>query len=118
MAPPRSGSSQAISPDVSTYVATNGDGTNPTNIFYMYNAMSGMAVDNCAFFYGTIRLENSAGINLTSGLVSCNVAVTGPATNRLAGNHIIPMQWQFGLSPTTIAEGNFTAQGPWEKNTR
>ena len=35
---------QAISPDVTKYIATNGDGTNPTNIFYMYDAMTGMAL--------------------------------------------------------------------------
>ena len=44
-------------------------------------------------------------------------AVTGPAANRLAGNYIIPLQWQFRLSPTTIAEGNFTDKGPWARNT-
>jgi hypothetical protein len=35
---------QAIAPDTSVYVATNGDGTNPTNIFYMFDAMTGMAL--------------------------------------------------------------------------
>lgn len=82
------------------------------------NAMNGMAVDGCAFFYGTIQLENCAGINITSGLVSCNLALTAPAANRLAGNYIIPLQWKHELSGGIIAEGNFTDKGPWEKNTR
>ncbi|MGZ3439798.1 MAG: TolB family protein, partial [Polyangia bacterium] len=33
---------QAIAPDTSIYVATNGDGTNPSNVFFMFDAMTGM----------------------------------------------------------------------------
>jgi hypothetical protein len=35
---------QAIAPDDSVYVATNGDGTSPTNTFFMFDAMTGAAL--------------------------------------------------------------------------
>lgn len=80
------------------------------------NAGNGMAISNCCFFYGTIRLENSRGVNITSGLISTAISTEGPDFNRIAGNHIIPQTFQFKFAPSTLVEGNFTKDGPWEHN--
>ena len=77
---------------------------------------NGMAISNCCFFYGTVRLENSCGVNITSGLISASIATEGPGFNRLSGNHIIPLTWTFEIAPSTLLEGNFTKTGPWEYN--
>jgi hypothetical protein len=82
------------------------------------NAAYGMAVDDCCFFYGAILIENSAGISITSGIIGCHITTDGPAANRIAGNYVIPESWEFKFCPATIAEGNFTAIGLWDKNTR
>jgi hypothetical protein len=76
-------------------------------------ARNGMSIDNCCFFAGGILLEDCAGINITSGTISCPVSVTGSAANRIAGNYVIPDQATFQCSPATIVDGNFSAAGPW-----
>jgi hypothetical protein len=80
------------------------------------NAAYGMAIDNCCLFCGTIRLENCAGINITSGILSANVEIVGKAANRIAGNYIIPDKFTFNFNPTAIVQDNFTETGPWDKN--
>lgn len=78
--------------------------------------LNGMAISNCCFFYGSIRLENCQGINITSSLIGCSVATAGDNFNRFAGNHIIPEHQKFDFAPATMIEGNFTTKGPWELN--
>jgi len=81
------------------------------------NALNGMAIDGCCFFYGTILLENSVGMNITSGLIGCTVKTVGEGANRIAGNHIVHMDtFQYEIAPATVVEGNFTSEGPWEHN--
>ena len=86
------------------------------------NAANGMVIDGCCFFYGAIRLEGCAGINITSGIIACAVSTKGTGANRIAGNYIITETgsttppWPFELSNSTIVEGNFTKQGLWDKN--
>lgn len=77
---------------------------------------NGMTISNCCFFYGTIRLENCRGVNITSGLISASIASDGPDFNRLSGNHIIPLTFEFELAPSTLLDSNFTKTGPWEHN--
>ena len=77
-------------------------------------AKNGMAITNCCFFYGTIKLEKSCGVTISSGLISASISTEGEEFNRISGNHIIPMQWQFAVSPSTICEGNYTKAGPWK----
>jgi len=74
---------------------------------------NGMAISNCCFFYGTLRVEESAGVNVTSSQLSCSVETAGEATNRFAGNYVIPAGWKFEFGPHDIVEGNFTKDGPW-----
>ncbi|MFN0197236.1 MAG: hypothetical protein ACKVT0_10870 [Planctomycetaceae bacterium] len=77
----------------------------------------GMAIDNCCFFYGTIFLDETTGVQITSGLVSCHVKTTGEKSNRFAGNYIIPGEsWTFEFSEKTIVEDNFTKEGAWQRN--
>lgn len=78
------------------------------------NVKYGMAISDCCFFYGTILLENCVGVNLTNGILSCNVKTVGEGANRVAGNYVIPESWSFEFSPSTIVKDNFTANGPWE----
>jgi hypothetical protein len=73
----------------------------------------GMAISNCCFFYGTLRVEDSAGINVTSSQLSCSVETPGEKANRFAGNYIIPLEWKFKFSEKDIVEGNFTKDGRW-----
>lgn len=77
-------------------------------------AKNGMAITNCCFFYGTIKLEKSCGVTISSGLISASISTEGEEFNRISGNHIIPMQWQFAVSPSTICDGNYTKSGPWK----
>jgi hypothetical protein len=79
---------------------------------------NGMAIDNCCFFFGEIRLENCKGINLTDGILGCSLRIDGDKYNRVAGNYVIPANWTFTLAPTTLIQGNFTEAGPWDKNSR
>lgn len=78
------------------------------------NVKYGMAISNCGFFYGTIRIENSQGVNLTSSLISASMMTEGPKANRVAGNHLLPEKFSFQFAPATIVEENFTSDGPWE----
>jgi hypothetical protein len=80
------------------------------------NAGNGMAISNCCFFYGAIRLENSRGVNITSSLISAAISTEGPEFNRIAGNHIIPLTFRFEFAPATLIDGNFTKDGAWEHN--
>ena len=79
-------------------------------------ALNGMNITGCCFFYGTLQLENSVGINVSGGSISCFVTTIGTKANRIAGNYIIPETFTFTLAPSTIVEGNFTEKGLWEKN--
>lgn len=74
---------------------------------------NGMVISNGCFFYGSIRIEDSEGVNVTSSLISCSVHTEGTKANRFAGNHIIPDQWKFEFGPRDIVEANFTKEGPW-----
>ena len=78
------------------------------------NVRHGMAVGGCCFFYGSILLENSVGVNLTAGLIGCPVTSTGSGANRIAGNHVILKTGPWQLSPSTIVQDNFTENGPWQ----
>jgi len=73
----------------------------------------GMAIDGCCFFYGTIGLEESRGVNITDGLISCAIKSFGGGANRIAGNHVILRNEKWELAPSTMVEGNFTEAGPW-----
>ena len=78
---------------------------------------NGMTVDNCCFFYGDITLEDSKGVVISGGEIGCNLFTRGEGINRFAGNYIVPIPGiceRFEFSPSTIIEGNFTAEGPWE----
>ncbi len=77
-------------------------------------ARNGMAISNCCFFYGTIKLEKSCGVTISSGLISASISVDGEEFNRISGNHIIPLEWTFAVSPSTICDGNYTKTGPWK----
>lgn len=77
---------------------------------------NGMAISNCCFFYGTIRLEKSQGINITSSLIGSSISTEGEKFNRFSGNHIFPEEQKFEFSAATIVDGNFTKNGPWELN--
>lgn len=74
---------------------------------------NGMAITNSCFFYGTIKLEKSCGVTISSGLISASISVAGEEFNRISENHIIPLDWTFAVSPSTICEGNYTKAGPW-----
>lgn len=89
---------------------------NARNALWCKNAANGMAITNCCFFYGTIKLENSRGVTISSGLLSCNIATEGDDANRIAGNHVIPLTFAFQLAPKTQVVGNFTKEGDWERN--
>ena len=83
------------------------------------NARNAMAIDGCCFFYGSILLEDSVGINITSGQIGCSVAAAGEGVNRIAGNHILHTDmFEYEFSDSTIVEGNFTAEGAWQQNNR
>lgn len=87
---------------------------NQRHALWASNVENGMAISNCCFFYGTIRLENCRGMNITSGLISASIATAGPEFNRISGNHIIPLSFTFQFAPATLLEGNFTKDGPWK----
>ncbi len=80
---------------------------------------NGMSIVNCCFFYGTLRVENSVGINIADGIIGCSVSVAGAYANRISGNYIIPDQyWKYDIDQVTIVQGNFTKDGQWSKNAR
>ncbi|MCX5661066.1 MAG: hypothetical protein NTW19_15365 [Planctomycetota bacterium] len=80
------------------------------------NAGNSMTIDNCCFFYGAIEIIDSAGIGVTSGLINCHIRTRGPRANRIAGNYIIPGEYEFDFAPATRVEGNYTDAGAWERN--
>ena len=80
------------------------------------NVRHGMTIGGCCFFYGSIRLEDSVGVNINSSIISCDLEVSGAGINRIAANYIIPRQWNFDFTPTSIVADNFTAKGLWDKN--
>lgn len=82
------------------------------------NVCYGMAFDNCAFFTGGIRIENSKGVNIASGIISCGITVAGEGVNRIAGNYMILREERIELTPATIVEGNFSENGPWAPSER
>ena len=79
---------------------------------------NGMAIDNSCFFYGAIRIEDSKGVNITSGIIGCSIETVGKGVNRIAGNYVIPQGMTYTFTPETIVQDNFTDNGPWEKNLR
>jgi len=81
-------------------------------------ARNGMTISNCCIFCGELIIEDCAGVNLTSGIISCDVRVRGDAANRISGNYIIPGEYRFEMAPPTLVQDNFTDAGPWEMNTR
>jgi len=76
------------------------------------NVTNGMPVDACCFFDGTMLIEDSTGVSVTSGIISCPVKVTGKGVNRIAGNYVIPKDRAFDVSDSTIVQDNFSAEGP------
>jgi hypothetical protein len=85
-----------------------------------------MAIDGCAFFYGSIVLKNCLGMNITSGLIGCSIDTTeSPLPNRIAGNYVIEgksLKRTFKFSPATIVQDNFglnlpVKPGSWRHNT-
>ena len=77
---------------------------------------NGMALDNCAFFGGEILLDNCRGVNLSSGIIAGNVITRGEGANRIANNYMIVPNKTLEFCSATVIEGNFTDNGPWEKN--
>ena len=76
---------------------------------------SGMAITGCCFFYGTLLVEDSAGVNISEGMLSCHVVTKSELANRISGNYIISESHaSFKFAPSTIVNGNFTKAGPWE----
>ena len=61
-------------------------------------------------------IEDCAGINLTSSIISCSVKVEGSAANRIAGNYIIPGEHAFEFCESTCLQSNYTADGSWVLN--
>jgi len=76
------------------------------------NVANGMLIDACCFFDGTMLIEDCVGVSVTSGIISCPVKVTGDRANRIADNYVIPKGRVFDVSPSTIVQNNFTADGP------
>lgn len=84
---------------------------------YCNKVQYGMAFNGCNFFYGTIRLENSMGVNIGDGIIGCSITTIGTNANRISGNYIIPDQTTtFDFAPSTIVTDNFTSTGLWDKN--
>jgi hypothetical protein len=79
---------------------------------------NGMAIDNSCFFGATIRLDDSKGVNITSGIIGCSIETVGKGVNRIAGNYVIPRDMTYTFTPQTIVQDNFTDNGPWDKNRR
>jgi len=67
---------------------------------------NGMLINSCCFFGATMLIEESEGVNVTSGIIACNVKVIGEKTNRIAGNNIRG-DFTYEFSPSTIVQDNF-----------
>ncbi len=70
---------------------------------------NGMVINSCCFFGGTLLIQDSEGVNVTSCIIACHVKVTGENTNRIAGNHIRGDKGAFTyeFEPSTIVQDNF-----------
>lgn len=80
---------------------------------WAHGVQNGMNITGCCFFYGTILLQSSTGVNISNGSMSCNLQTVGPGVNRIAGNFVIPLDFSVALAPSTLCDGNFTESGPW-----
>lgn len=83
------------------------------------NVENAMVIEGCAIFYGTIKLEDSVGVNISSGMIGCSVdARHNTKANRIAGNFVIenPPGYTFEFSPSSIVADNFDADGLWRHN--
>lgn len=78
------------------------------------NVAYGMLLSNCAIFTGTLRVENSVGLNVTDGIISSDVEVIGDGANRFSGNYIIQEKYAMKFAPSTIVKDNFSSKGAWE----
>lgn len=88
---------------------------NERNALWAKNVAYGMTFSNNCFFYGQIVIEDSVGVNIQGGQISCSVLVSGKGVNRVADNYVIPEAFRFTFTPATIVQNNFTATGPWGK---
>lgn len=89
---------------------------NERKAIYARGVQNGMTIGNCCFFYGEIAIEDSVGVNVQNGQISCGVTVSGKGVNRIADNYVIPRDCAFQFTPTTIVSDNFAADGPWKLN--
>lgn len=71
---------------------------------------NGMLINSCCFFGGTMLIEDSEGVNVTSGIIACDVKVIGEKTNRIAGNNIRG-DFTYEFAPSTIVQDNFPSFG-------
>lgn len=89
---------------------------NERNALWAKNVVYGMAMSNNCFGYGRIVIEDSVGVNIQGSLINCSLSVSGKGVNRIAGNYVIPANFQVEFTPATIVRDNFTADGPWKYN--
>ncbi len=82
------------------------------------NVVHGMAFTGCQFAYAKMLIEDSKGINITSGILSLPIIIKGEHANRIAGNYVIPSYTKYEFAPSTIVQDNFTPDGDWEANNR
>ena len=75
-----------------------------------------MIVDACCIITATMLIENSKGVNITSGHIACKIKVAGKDANRIAGNYMRVGNLSHEFSPATILHDNFTPEGLWEMN--
>ncbi|MDA0833767.1 MAG: hypothetical protein O2955_01965 [Planctomycetota bacterium] len=80
------------------------------------NVEHGMAITGCQFAYSRLLIENCKGVNITNGILSLPIVVSGEHVNRFAGNYVVPKYTTYEFSPATIVQDNFTADGLWEAN--
>lgn len=78
----------------------------------------GMAITGCHFGYAKLLIADSTGVNISGGIVSCDIVTEGSGVNRISGNYVVPEHTAFTLAPATIVTDNFTSQGQWEANNR
>lgn len=89
---------------------------NERHALHVRDVQNGMIVNGCCFFYGTLLIEQSSGVNVTGGIISCHVKTTSDEANRIAGNLITPLNWTFSFSAATIVKDNFVKEGNWDLN--
>jgi hypothetical protein len=81
-------------------------------------AANGMAITGCCLYYGDITLEDSAGITFANCHLYAGIRVSGAGVNRFSGNYIVKSPYSHDLGPRTLAQHNYTQDGPWELNRR